>query len=502
MFEKVRSPLKSKNWNMKAIVAYVLFGAIILVFALFGIVSPDRFSGGVGGGSAAVVNDTNISYNEFRQRVENVERSSKLPFDKLPPEQRALFSKEIQRRTLEQMIMSEVVYQTAHKQGIWAANGQIRDEIFNIPVFQDSGKFVRSKYDNYLSAVGQSSDDFERQIRKDIVIRKMQEMFQTANMPSTTEVDQLSALNGEMVNFRFVELAPSKLDLAKTVTDSEAKAYLQANEAEAKKYYDQHALDYSVTEKVKARHILLMVNEQNPEAEVLKKAQALKAKLTASNFASIAEKESQDPGSAKKGGDLGLFEKGRMVPEFEQAAFSMKAGTISEPIKTSYGYHLLYVEQHQDARKIEFDEAKTGIAKKLVAQTKTPEVLENLKKAASSGRTSEVDGYLKKLGLNWEKAENVIMGAPQIPKLADPQEVLLTLAKQKGKTGLVPALIGTTSAQYIVDVTGWKANPKSPSKDEIQRTLAQQESSDSFEAWVRDAESKASVSRNARLIER
>jgi hypothetical protein len=80
---------------------------------------------------------------------------------------------------------------------------------------------------------------------------------------------------------------------------------------EAKKYYEAHALDYSVKERVKARHILLLVNDQHPDKEILEKAKALKAKVTTGNFAAIAEKESQDPGSAKRGGDLGFFEKGR-----------------------------------------------------------------------------------------------------------------------------------------------------------------------------------------------
>jgi hypothetical protein len=256
---------------------------------------------------------------------------------------------------------------------------------------------------------------------------------------------------------------PKKMDLEKSVTDSEAKAYLQdaSHLEEAKKYYEAHALDYSVKERVKARHILLLVNDQHPDKEILEKAKALKAKVTTGNFAAIAEKESQDPGSAKRGGDLGFFEKGRMVPQFEQAAFSMKPGQISEPVKTDYGYHIIYVEQHETARKIEFDEAKTAIAKKMVAQGKAPEVAASLKKAAETGKAGEVDAATKKLGLTWEKAENVILGAPQIAKMTDPTEVLVAIAKRKGKSGLIPQVIGARDHQYIVDVTGWKKNPKS-----------------------------------------
>jgi len=504
MFEKVRHPFKGKQWNFKAVVASVLFGAICLVMALFGIASPDRYGSGPGGGTAAVVNDSVITISEYRQRQQINERNSRLPFDKLPQEQREMYSREMGRRTLEQLIMTEVVYQNAFKSGIWASNSQIRDELMSIPVFQDNGRFNRGHYDNYLAQSGQSSDDFERQIRKEIVIRRVQGLFQTAAHPSSLELDQLVALNNDTVSFRFVELAPAKLESEKSVSDSDAKAFAAdaAHQEEIKKYYDQHALDYSTNERVHARHILLLVNDQHPEKDVLEKVKALKAKLTVSNFAQIAEKESQDPGSAKRGGDLGFFEKGRMVPQFEQAAFSMKPGQISEPIKTDYGYHLIYVEAHEPARKIGLDEAKVGIAKKMLAKAKAPQIVDSLKKAAESGKSSEVDASLKKAGLNWEKADNVILAAPQIPGLADPQDVLLAIAKQKGKSGLLPGLISAADHSYIVDVTGWKANAKKQTKEEIEKTLAYQESSDSFEDWVKDAEAKASISRNTRLFER
>jgi peptidyl-prolyl cis-trans isomerase D len=503
MFSKVRHPFSGRNWNFKAIVATVLFGAIILVFALFNTVSPDRGMG-MGGGSAAIVNDISIPISQFNQEFEQAQKSSQFPLDKLSQDQRELYTKEMRRRTLDRMIMTEVVYQTAFHQGIWASNSQVRDELLGIPVFQEGGRFVRSRYDNILAQIGRTPDEFENQIRKDIVIRRLQQMFQTAGAPSSVEIDALLALNSDMVSFRYAELSPAKLSSEKTVSDAEAKAYLAdaAHQEDVKKYYDQHALDYSLKERVKARHILLLVDDKHSAQEVLAKAKALRTKLTTSNFASIAEKESQDPGSAKKGGDLGYFEKGRMVPQFEQAAFSQKPGTISEPVKTDYGYHLIYVEQHQDARKVSLDEAKPEIAKKLIAQNKAPVLMESLKKASESGKLSEVDADLKKAGLNWEKADNVILAAPQIPGMADPQETMLALAKHKGKTGLISGLIASGGRSYVVDVTGWKPNPKKRTKEELEKTLAYQGSSDSFEDWVREAESKASITRNTRYFER
>lgn len=503
MLERYRHPFTGKEWNFKTIVATMLFGAICLVMALFGIANPGRMSS-VSGGEAAIVNDVVISVSDFRQRQQIMERNSKLPLDKLPADQREMYTKELGRRTLEQMIMLELVYQNAYKQGIWAPNAQIRDELMGIPVFQDNGRFNRSHYENYLAQTGQSADNFEHQIRKEIVIHRLQGLFATAGLPSSWELDQLVALNSDTVNFRYVELEPSKLENEKVISDSEAKAYAQdpAHQEDIKQYYNQHALDYSLNERVHARHILLLVDDKHPDKEVLEKAKALKAKLTTSNFAKIAEKESQDPGSAKRGGDLGFFEKGRMVPQFEKAAFSLKPGQISDPIKTDYGYHLIYVEAHEQARKVGLDEAKAGIAKKLLARAKAPQLMENLKKAASSGKSIEVDGVLKKAGLSWQKADNVILAAPQVPGLTDPQDILMAVAQHKDKTGLIPGLVGPANHAYIVDVVGWKPNPKKQNKDEIEKTLAYAGSSDSFEDWIKSAENKASITRNDKLFER
>lgn len=504
IFGKVRQPGKIRNWNPKKIMVLIIFGAIILVFALFGITNPDRYGMGTGGGTAAVVNDTNITLAEFKQRADMMARNSRLPLDKLPSEQREMYTKEIQRRTIEQMIVSEIIFQSAFKQGVWASNIQVADELRNIPVFQENGRFMRSRYDGFLAQMGESSDDFEREIRKEIVIRRVQGLFETAVAPSSMELDQLSELNSHKADIRFVELTQARLQSDKLVTDAEAGSFAKdpAHAEELKKYYDQHALDYQRPERVHARHILLLVDEKHTDKEVAEKIKSIRAGLTASNFAKTAEKESQDPGSGKKGGDLGFFEKGRMVPEFETIAFKLKPGEISEPFKTQFGYHIVMLEEHQPARTVGLDEAKIEIARKLVAQIKAPQEIAAIKKTVESGRVTEVETALKNAGLTWQKADGVNLGTNQVSGVRDPQTILAALAKRVSKGGLVNELVGTHDPQYIVDVVKWEKNDKPPARDELARNLAYQESSDSFDAWIKDAETKSSVTRNPKLFDR
>jgi peptidyl-prolyl cis-trans isomerase C len=138
----------------------------------------------------------------------------------------------------------------------------------------------------------------------------------------------------------------------------------------ARKYYDEHRSEY---EQLKAVHILIRVkgspvplkagHKELTEEEALAKAKEIRSKLVGgADFATVAKAESDDAASAAKGGDLGTFGHGRMVPEFEKAAFSMKVGEISEPVKSQFGYHIIKVEERQDKT---FEEARPDIDRKL-----------------------------------------------------------------------------------------------------------------------------------------
>jgi peptidyl-prolyl cis-trans isomerase C len=131
---------------------------------------------------------------------------------------------------------------------------------------------------------------------------------------------------------------------------------MKVDDAELRKYYDEHKQEF---EQVHARHILIRMQgspvpvrpgqKDLTDAEALAKAQELRKKIVAgADFATLAIAESDDQGSGAKGGDLGFFKKQQMVPTFEQAAFAMKPGELSEPVKTQFGYHIIKVEAHED----------------------------------------------------------------------------------------------------------------------------------------------------------
>jgi peptidyl-prolyl cis-trans isomerase C len=160
---------------------------------------------------------------------------------------------------------------------------------------------------------------------------------------------------------------------------------LKVDDAEVHKYYDAHKTDY---EQVRARHILIRAagspapadpgKKELTDEEALAKAQALRKKLVdGADFANLAAAESDDSGSKASGGDLNFFKRGQMVPQFEEAAFAMKVGEISEPVKSPFGYHVIQVQAKKS-----FDEAKPEVERKMKADL-AQKALEDMEKKTS-----------------------------------------------------------------------------------------------------------------------
>ena len=144
---------------------------------------------------------------------------------------------------------------------------------------------------------------------------------------------------------------------------------VKVTDKEVKDYYEKHKAEFVQPEQVRARHILVKVPAKADEkqwAEAKKKAEMIRAKaLKGADFAKLAQEYSDDPGSKGRGGDLGYFQKGRMVPEFEQAAFALKVGQVSQPVKTTFGYHIIKVEGKKPSKQESFKDVQQKIRQKL-----------------------------------------------------------------------------------------------------------------------------------------
>lgn len=156
-----------------------------------------------------------------------------------------------------------------------------------------------------------------------------------------------------------------RITLAQTKVENNVTRGIRFTPADAKKYYDSNRTEFRRQEERTASHILVAT-----EAE----ATALRAEATPANFAALARANSTDTGTKTNGGDLGLIQKGQLVPEFEKVAFALKQGQISEPVKTQFGWHLIFVTKVTPARTIPFAEARADIIKQQLAAKRQAEL--------------------------------------------------------------------------------------------------------------------------------
>lgn len=502
MFEKFRRSLKTKknqesHFSFKTIVAYVIFGAIILVFALFGI-TPDRMGSDLGG-NAALVNGEAISVASFRRQFDMIQNSSGLDLNQFPASQRELFARELKRRTLEQMILKEGIFQKAKELGVHVSDEELRRAITSIPSFQDKGRFKRSLYEAYLQGTNQTPNVFEREIRKELIAQRLQDLFMAANGLSTEATDGLKSLDQVEVSFRYASVNTNDLAEQVRISSSDIEKALSEEADQVKALYEKKKLDYFSQAKVKARHILIAseMSQESKEAAQNKLAQ-LKEELTVENFSEMAKKYSDDPGSKVKGGDLGFFEKGRMVPAFEKVAFSLKPGVLSEPVQTEFGYHVILVDEKEEGGQKPFEAVQKDVAKEYLASKSVAALMDELK-ASLAEEKGAAHKILNQLNVKWEKVDKVALGADSVAGLTDPEKAMRLIASRKGQLGLIPEIKSWAGESYVFDLTSWKSKKASESVGEP--SYSQRLAGEAFQKWIVSLNETIKVERNARLLE-
>ena len=156
---------------------------------------------------------------------------------------------------------------------------------------------------------------------------------------------------------------------------------VSSHEGELKNYYDTHLDEFiDVPEQVRARHILLRLQQNAAEEEkrkIIERAESIiKLLKDGADFSKMAKIHSDDPGTKSRGGDLGFFGRGRMVKTFEEAVFSMKVGEISGPIQTNFGIHIIKLEEKREAKYKPFEKIKDQVEKRVIEEKQKKAVLD------------------------------------------------------------------------------------------------------------------------------
>src|ERR1700687_2918975 len=312
----------------------------------------------------------------------------------------------------EQLINEKALVAEAHRMGLRVSDDELRDELqhgqLGSMLFPD-GKFVgQEEYENFVQRNDMTVPQFEGLEKDFILVRKLRALVSSSAFVGDTEVrDEFNRRNTK-VKFEYAVITQADILKGLHPTDEALKAFYERNKAtynnsipekrqikyvvidsakmaaatavtdqDLQAYYDQHRDEYRVPEQVKVSHILTKTPLPAPGAKEDAKAIAdarakaegvLKEVKAGGDFAKLAEKYSDDPGSAKTGGDLGWIGRGRTVPEFEKAAFSLVKGQTSDLVKSSYGFHIIHVEDKQEAHLKTLAEVKSEIEEKVKQQ--------------------------------------------------------------------------------------------------------------------------------------
>ena len=372
----------AQSWMIK-----VALGAIVVVFIFWGIWNPqegrERDLVRIGKNIISIAEAKNY-YQNLRDRYQSVygEKFTEEMAKKLG----------LKERAVKDLINKVLLLQEAQRVGLRVAPEEVQASIQNNPAFQKDGLYDKATYLRALQRIRTTAKEFEANQGQMLLISKVQGLIVSSAKISDGEVLEAYRDNFEKLNLDALFINPDNFkDMA--TTPEEAKAYfakhrdefktpakvniryllfdpkdytreVQVTTKEIETYYQGNQEKFGQPHRIKVRHILIKTDPKDTEAtaQARKKAESIREDaLKGKDFVQLAKQHSDDSGTKSSGGDLGYITRGQVVPEFEEATFSLKAGGISNIIQTPYGLHIAKVEEIQEAKVEPLDKVKNQI---------------------------------------------------------------------------------------------------------------------------------------------
>ena len=442
---------KGKSWVLKA-----LLGFVALTFVSFGgFALTDRQADPGSGRVAAWVDEAPISVREFEQRYyQQAER--------LRRQLGAAYNEELARRlglrrqTLDSLILEKLQMREALRFGLEVTDAQVALQIQSLAPFQRDGKFDAQRYRSILEASGISPRQFEEDQRRVLLLNQLREYVDMGVLVSEQEARVAYEWRNAEIKLAAVRLKPENFAGEVAKSEADLKAHYEKNkeqfktgpqrkaswwhlpfsavakevklsDADLKSHYMQTRAKYARTESVSVNQILLKM-PANPKQELIdasrKQLEGLRERIVkGEKFTELAKAHSQGP-AAKQGGDLGVFGRGQMLPELEKAAFALKKGEVSKPIKTSFGMHLLWVRDKVLPGEKPFEEVRKQVEADLRALRAKARAKSELRKVRYAVEDKKAEPALNGL----KKGETGFFERGGLPKTVPASDVVSRLA--------------------------------------------------------------------------
>ena len=382
---------RSKSWITKFI-----FGAIIIVFVFWG--GSTFWSKEAN--KVAKVDRYIISQQQYARAYSDALRMYQARLgEAFTPE--VLQKLDLKKTVLDQMINDYIMKQEADKLGVEVSNEELQEAIRAYPAFQQNGRFDIASYKRLLQYQRMTPVEFEQQQRQALFQQRVYSLIAGSVIVSPQEVEALYKYRNDTFDLHYLTFEAKSYTGEIQVSDKEAAAYYDANKEtykippkivltavefpvesyldevevsldEARTYYDSHKQEFTEEAKVHGRHILIRVPQGSGQAAIdLKREQAQKIYdeiKAGKDFAKLAEKHSEDPGTNFLGGDIGLVPRDSLPGPMGEALYSMKPGEVRGPVQTSLGFHVLKLEAKAEEKVAAFDEVSATVVDQMKLQ--------------------------------------------------------------------------------------------------------------------------------------
>lgn len=370
--------LQSLRDRMSGVVAWFIVGLLIIPFAFFGI---DQFTTGNANPEVASVGDRDITLREFRNAYnQRYQRLVQMLGENFDPS--TLDRGVMRQAVLEDMIQQEARLQYAQANGWRVSDQSLMQFLQEVPAFQRDGRFSAEAYRELLAQQGMSPQRYEQQLREGLraeqlrnavvnssfvvpaevararAVRDQQRSFAAVRVPASRFLGEIEveedALQAAYEANREAYRVPERVKLAYVELDRDRIAEDQPAPSESvlrRIYESESKVRFSSPERRQVRHIL--AEGETARERIEEAAQRIEA---GASFAEVAEAVSDDSGSAEEGGSLGWIESGDMVPAFEEVAFSLPPDTVSDPVESEFGWHLIRVDAVEEKTTKPFDD--------------------------------------------------------------------------------------------------------------------------------------------------
>ena len=448
---------------------YVFLWVVIAAFIILYIPAFRGADAGSPGDVYAEVGGHKITVGEFRKTYDQQRRR----LEQLYPgrlDAATLEQLGLEEQALSMLVDERLVSLEAGRLGIKVDDETLAREIARAPELQRDGRFVGAgEIKRRLELSGVSSEEFEEGFRSRLMAVRLQALLTDGVSLTAAEVEAEFRRRTEQVKAEYVLVPADRFKGQEQTSDDEVSARFEARketyrlpekrvvsyllldsaslesrvavtQPELEAYYQEHREEYQEEEQACASHILVKVKataeakEGHPDEEARKLAQGALDQLSAgTDFAALARKVSEDQGSAPSGGDLGCFGRGRMLPEFENAAFDLSPGATSGLVKTAYGYHVIRVASRREEKIPALTEIKDRVRQALLARKLRALAEEKAQAVAAALRRGRgLEEAAKEQGLAVQKGQP-LSRADRLPPFDAPQLVVRVFELKKGE---------------------------------------------------------------------